>query len=236
MRLCLASSAASVDVNANESRPYLREVEEFFVATIRRGLVLRPADVEAAKEWEGRGIPLDVVRRGILLGVRRFLESAEPHEPVPASLRYYRRRVEDEFKAWQRAVGRGLVIPLPRGEGQRDLRAAATAFLQARGAEASGEERAALGRCAARLAAMAPGDALHAVLLELDEILVIACLACVPTDLRAAIEARARALADDARRRGLGPQAVAEVEKSALRALAVSQAGFRGIVDAVLGT
>ena len=89
---------------------YLEDVESLFLSAVRKGLSLRVSDLEIVRDWDRRRVPIDVVSRGILYGIQRFLAQAEPDAPVPASLKYYRTAVEKEFQTWERAAARGLAM------------------------------------------------------------------------------------------------------------------------------
>ena len=71
---------------STDERPFLEQIESFFLETVQQGLALRPSDVEITKDWEKRGVPVEVVRKGIADGIQRFLATAAPSQPLPGVL------------------------------------------------------------------------------------------------------------------------------------------------------
>jgi hypothetical protein len=214
---------------------YIEQVETFFVGVVRRGLVLRQSDVDVAKDWEARGVPVDVVKKGVTVGIARFLEAAEAHEPVPATLKYYRTFVEKEVEAYRREVARGVVRGGPRDAApSRDLRGEALERVRVmRAAARSAAEAAALDAAAARLEAAGPGGAVVAALDDLDDALARAAIESAPEPVRARMEARIRGVAEAAARQGIGSAAAADIARAETRA-AATEVGFASIVDALL--
>lgn len=211
-------------------RSYLEQVEAFFVATVRRGLALRPADVDVVRDWEARGVPFEVVRRGIEVGVKRFLESAEPRRPIPAVLKFYRVHVEAEWEAYRRALAQGaLPVERPAGGPGRDLASEAVALLSRRRAEArTPGEAAAIDRAMARVKAAAAGGALVAELATVDDLLASAAIEAFPD-----LAARVRASVAAAAARGLGAAAMEDIRRAETRA-AAAETGYKSLVEALL--
>lgn len=221
--------------DANETRPFLEQVESYFLVTVQQGLALRPGDVEVARDWERRGVPFEVVRRGVADGVRRFLASAEPHQPLPSVLKYYRTFVENEFKAWQRARALGLGgAAIPRTVAPAVDMAARALRILARweGAQADEARRTVYAQAAARIREREPGVPVGAVLEDVDDAIAAALVAATPAD--APWRAGKEAALDAARRRGVGASALAELERAEIRAAAAEVAGYEGLVDACL--
>ena len=220
--------------DAADSRPFLEQVESFFMATVQQGLALRPGDVEIARDWDRRGLPFDVVRRGIADGVRRFLATAEPHQPLPGVLKYYRTFVEAEFKAWQRAraLGFGGVSPRPVAPAS-DLATRAGGILERWAGEATdGVVRAIFERAAVAVRESAPDRPIGQVIEELDDRIAADLLDAMPDD--APWHPRIEAALAAARRRGVGAAALADLERAEVRAAAAEFAGYAGLVDACL--
>ena len=214
---------------------YIEQVEQFFFATVRRGLVLRPADADVVRDWEQRGVPVDVVRRGITLGVRHFVETAEPHEPVPAALKYYRATVEREFEAYRRMVGRGVIVD-PGSAAPRpaiDLATAALNLIRERRAACTPREAEALDAAAERLRGTGAGGAVVDVLGEVDDALADATIDAATEVQRYGVVERVQEVVALATQHGLGRAAVADIERAERRA-AAAELGFRSLVDALI--
>lgn len=85
---------------------YVEIVTDFFTGIRGRGLVLSPAELDLVRAWEARGIPAEVVCRGIEMGVVAA-EAVRPGRPPPQRLAYYSASVEEAFRAArEKAVGR----------------------------------------------------------------------------------------------------------------------------------
>lgn len=221
--------------DTSEPRPFLEQVESFFVATVQQGLALRPGDIEVARDWERRGVPFDVVRRGVADGVRRFLATAEPHQPLPGVLKYYRTFVEAEFRAWQRARALGMgIAAAPRAVApSTDLAERALEVLTAWATQAGDAPSrtvflAAADRVRARERGRPVGDLLDA----LDDWIASELLARTAAD--ATWRGQVAAALQAARRRGVGTAALADLERAEFRAAAAEHAGYSGLVDACL--
>ncbi len=96
-------------------------VQECFLAHRGAGLMLSALDLQLVDGWSSRGVPYDVVARGIRRGAERAMFDARPGEPVLRSLRSCRKDVEAEFKKH-----------LTRAEGAEEAPAAATVRARAR--------------------------------------------------------------------------------------------------------
>ena len=66
-----------------DRRETLERLEAYFLNITRKGLALRSGDIDVLRDWMARGVPEDVVRRGVAEGVRRFLATSEPTAPLP---------------------------------------------------------------------------------------------------------------------------------------------------------
>jgi len=220
-------------------RSYLAEIEEFFISTIRRGLMLRAGDVDVIRDWEARRVPLAVVRRGIAIGVRRFLESAEPSTALPSSLKYFRTDVEAEFERYRRASGLLRSFDSVRARANApacDPFSIAESVLEeaAEGAQDEPERRryvAAMERLRdLQSSGVAAAQALDAV----DDDLVTAFLADATEQVREAVLARVRARRAEAERRGAGVSALEEIERAERHAAVAELSKFPGLVTLVL--
>ncbi|MBM4395792.1 MAG: hypothetical protein FJ087_08890 [Deltaproteobacteria bacterium] len=206
---------------------YIEDVEALFVGIVRRGLALRTADCAIVEDWERRGVPLEVVRRGLENGVKRFLESADPHAPLPSVLKYYRVHVEKEFDASRRALAQGVLpvrppAPIPP---TRDLAAEALALLEARRRQAPSRL---LDDAIARIRTTAHGGALVSELAAIDDELARAAIAGSP-----ALVERVNRLVRAAAARGLGNAAVADIRRAETRA-AAAELGVPSLVEMLL--
>lgn len=222
-------------------RPYLAQVEEFFIATIRKGLMLRAHDVDVIRDWEARGVPLDVVRRGISTGIHRFLERSDPTSPLPSSLKYYRTFVEAEFERYCRASSLQRTYDAmrsrPRVAADDPVERAFEVLARLAGEAATPGEARRYESAAARLRdslqrGVGPAEALD----DTDDFLVQAFLDEAPPEVRRRVEARVHERLEAASRRGLGPEALADVARAETRAAAASESGFEGLVARVLGS
>ena len=61
-----------IDFVNTENQNYLVTVEQFFLTLKDAGLSLSATDYDLIQQWEGRGIPVNVVCRGIENGVEEF--------------------------------------------------------------------------------------------------------------------------------------------------------------------
>lgn len=215
-------------------RSYLAEIEEFFVGVVRRGLVLRASDVEVIRDWEARGVPVEVVKRGIVEGVSRFLRSAEPSEPLPSSLRYYRAFVETLFEAHLRSLGLGRRFE--RGKkAYKDLVEVGLEVLRERAQRSSREaERRRYEEAQRRLREEAAVRSASEALSVVEEWLINKALEEAPEEVRERIVGEVSACVAEARRRGLGEAVVRDLER-AEKARAVAEGlGVKGVVEEVL--
>ncbi|MGQ0505690.1 MAG: hypothetical protein ACT4TC_10265 [Myxococcaceae bacterium] len=83
-------------------------VQECFLAHRGAGLMLSPLDLQLVGNWVERGVPFDVVARGIRQAAEKALFDAKPGEPVLRTLRGCKREVEGEHKKFlARSAGAG---------------------------------------------------------------------------------------------------------------------------------
>ncbi|MBP7125247.1 hypothetical protein KBD49_02660 [Myxococcota bacterium] len=219
-----------------DSRSYLERLESFFLSLIRKGMALRAADVALLREWQQREVPEDLVRRGLQEGVRRFLATADPGAPLPSSLRYYRSAVEAEIAVWQRArdQGRRIGSEFPAARAAPDLQEVAMAHARASMEQAPNEPARALWREALEaLENRHPSESLLDLLDALDDRLARGLVRCAGDEVWQETEERLGRTLADARQRGAGPEALADLQRAGIRAAAEERAGFRGLLDAV---
>ena len=69
-----------------QSQNYLLTVEQFFLTLKNHGLALSATDYDLIQQWECRGIPINVVCRGIKNGIIEFLLFAR-REPGDKNLK-----------------------------------------------------------------------------------------------------------------------------------------------------
>jgi hypothetical protein len=193
-----------------EALDYQTVVAEFFVHLRGSGLLLSPLDAELVAEWERRGVPTEVVCRGLRSGHEALLRDRPAGAGPPRSLRALRGYVEAEWRAYRE--GRVGASPAPDDEpaaararleaGRRRLEEAAAACARA-GAAPGGAARAAAYRsAAAALPALAATlDEVERALRAADDVLLHRWLGSLPPPERAALGPRCRLLAGDRHRR-----------------------------------
>jgi hypothetical protein len=192
-----------------EALDYATAVAEYFVQLRGAGLLLSPLDAELVSEWERRGLPVEVVCRGLRAGHEALRRDRPAGAGPPRALRALRGWVEAEWRAYREGrVGAG---PAPGGEGAaaRERLEAARRRL-AEGAAAcgwpgapGGEARAEAYRAAAAGLPPAPDtlDEVERALRAADDLLIRRWLAALPAPERAALGPRCRLLAGDRPRR-----------------------------------
>ena len=87
---------------------YLEQVETFFLAQRGRGLMVSPADAQFLGELELRGVPVEVVCRGVARAFAAKHGAALGYgDHAPRSLRGCQGHIEQEIESWRaRDVGR----------------------------------------------------------------------------------------------------------------------------------
>ncbi|HOU53336.1 MAG TPA: hypothetical protein PLQ97_05345 [Myxococcota bacterium] len=219
-----------------DSRSYLERLESFFLSLVRKGMALRAADVALIREWQQREVPEDLVRRGLQEGVRRFLASADPGAPLPSNLRYYRNAVEAEIAVWQRAreQGRRIGTGTTGAQVALDLHEVAMAHARACLDQAPNDEARALWREALEaLTNRHPSQSLLDLLDALDDRLATGLVRCAGQEVWRETGERLARMLSEARQRGAGPEALADLQRAGVRTAAEERAGFRGLLDAV---
>jgi len=80
-----------------EDQNYLVTVEQFFLTLKDSGLALSATDYDLIQQWEGRGIPVNVVCRGIENGVAEF-DRQNSRQSSRVGLSYLKVFVEEEME------------------------------------------------------------------------------------------------------------------------------------------
>ncbi len=167
-------------------------VQECFLAHRGAGLMLSSLDLELVGDWGVRGVPFEIVARGIRRSAERALFDARPGEPVLRSLRACRKDVEAEIKKFQSRHAGATALSEP-GEAlehapEPDARAKKARAALKKLARARPELGAAVERLCGELLARAPLPA------ELDERLEAGLLRALPFPERLLLVREARAL------------------------------------------
>jgi len=89
-----------IDFVNTENQNYLVTVEQFFLTLKDSGLALSATDYDLIQQWEGRGIPVNVVCRGIKNGVEEFARQ-NTRQSSRMGLSYLKVFVEEEMERSQ---------------------------------------------------------------------------------------------------------------------------------------
>lgn len=217
---------------STDERPFLEQIESFFLETVQQGLALRPSDVEITKDWEKRGVPVEVVRKGIADGIQRFLATAAPSQPLPGVLKYYRTFVETEFETWKRAKMMGLGIASEPVIKPVDMIQAAINVLSKWNDQAQNSKAKALfSKAITKLENRPQSQSAVELIGELDDWLALELL-----DNHGNHEWRdsMKSVLEAAQMRGVGFEALKELEKAQIRLHAQQLIGYTGLVNACL--
>lgn len=205
---------------------YAEEVSDFFLAFRGAGVALSPLDADLVLAWQERGVPYEVVCRGIRRTAEKRLRDLRPGEPALRSLRSCARAVEEEFKRFQgAAAGRTHAVESePEAKHPPDRLARARAALN----KAAREGTETLRQAAAKVRPLALGSApdphqAAARVARLDDALALVYLRCLPFPERLAALKAARSPVHEALR-AMSQRA----RKAALRAHRVLQARNHG--------
>jgi len=113
-----------------EALSYETVASEYFLGLVGAGLMLSPLDLELVHSYERRGIPVEIVCRGLRLGFEAAVAKRPPGSPPPRTMRAYRFAVENEWRAYRE--GRVGSAPPPeddeRSVGQTRVEAARLAL------------------------------------------------------------------------------------------------------------
>ncbi len=80
---------------------YLVSVQNYFLSLRGEGLMLSPKDYDMIMQWQGRGIPKEVIYRGINKTFEDFKRRYRGGKK-PKSLSYCARAVEEEMRAYKK--------------------------------------------------------------------------------------------------------------------------------------
>jgi hypothetical protein len=89
-----------IDFVNTKNQNYLVTVEQFFLTLKDSGLALSATDYDLIQQWEGLGIPLNVVCRGIENGVEEFGRQ-NTWQYSRMGLSYFKVFVEEEMERSQ---------------------------------------------------------------------------------------------------------------------------------------
>ena len=89
-----------IDFVNTENQNYLVTVEQFFLTLKDSGLALSATDYDLIQQWEGRGIPINVVCRGIENGVEEYGRQ-NTRQSSRMGLSYLKVFVEEEMERSQ---------------------------------------------------------------------------------------------------------------------------------------
>jgi hypothetical protein len=89
-----------IDFVNTENQNYLVTVEQFFLTLKGSGLALSATDYDLIQQWEGRGIPINVVCRGIENGVEE-IGRQNTRQSSRMGLSYLKVFVEEEIERSQ---------------------------------------------------------------------------------------------------------------------------------------
>ena len=79
-----------------QSQNYLVTIEQFFLTLKDSGLALSATDYDLIQQWESRGIPINIVCRGIKNGIVE-LEKQNTRQSSRVGLSYLKVFVEEEM-------------------------------------------------------------------------------------------------------------------------------------------
>lgn len=78
-------------------KTYLKDVENYFLFHIGKGIMLSPKEYELIMKWKNRGVPKEVVFKGISKAIDSFKKKIGRNE-FPKSLIYCAHFIEEEIK------------------------------------------------------------------------------------------------------------------------------------------
>ena len=88
---------------------YLVTIEKFFLSLKESGLSLSATDYDLIQQWENRGIPTNVICRGIETGFIEF-DRSNSKQPSRISLSYFKVFIEEEIeRGWNQKPDKWLI-------------------------------------------------------------------------------------------------------------------------------
>lgn len=217
-----------------QGRQYLEQVEEIFLSLIKKGIALRPNDVEIVRDWEARGVPLDIVKKGLNAGISSH-QSRSPNQSLPTSLCYYRSFIEKEYEAYQRAFAHGLKFKSQKEpELDRDvIIEKALDSLRERLKVCPSFQIPAIQQAISALSSKEKKGSLIMIIQETNEKLLRDIVKSSPAEVQGAIQERVSRIVVDAKRRGIGGLAIKDIEISALRIALLEVIGFQSPLEGI---
>ncbi|MGH7799293.1 MAG: hypothetical protein ACREOW_01520 [Thermodesulfobacteriota bacterium] len=76
---------------------YVKDVENYFLYHVGKGIMLSPKEYELIMKWKSRGVPKEVVFKGISRGIDNYKKKIE-RSGFPRSLIYCASFIEEEIK------------------------------------------------------------------------------------------------------------------------------------------
>src|SRR5574341_1203534 len=76
---------------------YVKDVENYFLYHVGKGIMLSPKEYELIIKWKSRGVPKEVVFKGIIRAIDNYKKKIEK-SGFPRSLIYCASFIEDEIK------------------------------------------------------------------------------------------------------------------------------------------
>ncbi|MBM4352754.1 MAG: hypothetical protein FJ109_03010 [Deltaproteobacteria bacterium] len=100
---------------------YLNDIERFFCVVRTSGFVLSPRDCERVRGWYLKGVPMQVVLAGLVLGLRSFKFHAARGQRPPHQLSFYSHFIGASVRRFRSSPA---VIPPSAGTGASSASAA----------------------------------------------------------------------------------------------------------------
>ena len=211
---------------------YLEQVQAYFLAFRGDGLVLSPLDAQILDDWHSRGVPYQVVCRGIRKAAEVKFRDARPGEARLRTLRSCRSTVEREFKRFEGLSAGATQAPSekpPEHFAVTRLKKARSAIKKALSTPETPAHGSALSRAFSVLDTQSEDPRIVSQLVSrADDLLAICYVRALPVLFR-------RRLVKDARTQA-GPRpegATARARKDALRAHLVALARAHGALPSL---
>jgi len=207
---------------------FAEEVTDFFLAFRGAGVSLSPLDADVLLGWQDRGVPYEVVCRGIRKAAEKRARDKRPDEPALKSLRACARAVEEEWMRFQGAATGKSATKAPPEVAQDRL-----AKVRAALSKAAREGNPAVHQAAERVRALAVGKSEDPALAatrvaHLDDAFALLYLRALPFSTRLQVLRDVRTQLGSALPR-MSPRA----RKAALRAHRVMHARSHGALPAL---
>ncbi|MCI0454602.1 MAG: hypothetical protein L0Y68_06360 [Candidatus Dadabacteria bacterium] len=79
---------------------YIKDIENYFLNYVARGIMLSPKEYDLIMKWKARGVPKEVVYKGITKAIENCRKKVTRSE-FPRSLVYYASFIEDEIRNYK---------------------------------------------------------------------------------------------------------------------------------------